>query len=40
MSALSAIEYSVESLVRLFELDDSNLELPTLIGLQPHRLEC
>lgn len=40
MSALSAIEYSVESLARLFELDDSNLELPTLIGLQPHRLEC
>lgn len=40
MSALSAIEYAVESLARLFELDDSNLELPTLIGLQPHRLEC
>lgn len=40
MSALSAIEYAVESLVRLFEQDDSNLELPTLIGLQPHRLEC
>lgn len=40
MSALSAIEYAVESLVRLFEQDDSDLELPTLIGLQPHRLEC
>lgn len=40
MSVLSAIEYAVESLARLFELDDSNLELPTLIGLQPHRLEC
>jgi len=40
MSALSAVEYAVESLVRLFEQDDSDLELPTLIGLQPHRLEC
>ena len=40
MSALSAVEYSVESLVRLFEADDSNLELPNLIGLQAHRLEC
>ena len=40
MSALSAIEYAVESLVRLFGADDSALELPVLIGLQPHRLEC
>jgi CRISPR-associated protein Cas1 len=40
MSALSAIEYAVESLVRLFEQGDSDLELPTLIGLQAHRLEC
>jgi len=40
MSALSAIEYAVESLARLFEQGDSELELPTLIGLQPHRLEC
>jgi CRISPR-associated protein Cas1 len=40
MSALSAIEYTVESLARLFEEGDSTLELPTLIGLQPHRLEC
>ena len=40
MSALSAIEYSVESLVRLFEENNSDLELPTLIGLQPHQLEC
>lgn len=40
MSALSAIEYAVESLARLFEDGDSTLELPTLIGLQPHRLEC
>jgi CRISPR-associated protein Cas1 len=40
MSVLSAIEYSVESLVRLFEVGDSSLELPLLIGLQSHRLEC
>lgn len=40
MSVLSAVEYAVESLVRLFETDNSDLELPTLIGLQPHRLEC
>jgi len=40
MSVLSAIEYSVESLARLFEEGDSAIELPTLIGLQPHRLEC
>jgi CRISP-associated protein Cas1 len=40
MSVLSAIEYVVESLVRMFEDGDSSLELPALIGLQPHRLEC
>lgn len=40
MSALAAVEYAVESLARLFETDDSDLELPLLIGLQPHRLEC
>ena len=40
MSALSAIEYTVESLAHLFEEGDSALELPVLIGLQPHRLEC
>lgn len=40
MSALSAIEYGVESLVRLFEQGESSLELPTLIGLQAHVLEC
>lgn len=40
MSALSAIEYAVESLARLFEKGDSELELPSLIGLQAHRLEC
>ena len=40
MSALSAIEYAVESLARLFEQGHRELELPTLIGLQAHRLEC
>lgn len=40
MSVLSAIEYAVESLARLFEQGDSELELPTLIGLHAHRLEC
>lgn len=40
MSALSAIEYAVESLARLFEQGNSELELPALIGLQAHRLEC
>ena len=40
MSALSAIEYAVESLARLFEQGNSELELPCLIGLQAHRLEC
>ena len=40
MSVLSAIEYAVESLARLFEEDESTLELPVLIGLEPHRLEC
>lgn len=40
MSALSAIEYAVESLARLFEEGESTLDLPVLTGLQPHRLEC
>ncbi len=40
MSVLSAIEYAVESLVRVFEEGANELHLPTLIGLQPHRLEC
>ena len=40
MSVLSSIEYAVESLFRLYEQDDSALELPVLTGLQPHRLEC
>jgi CRISPR-associated protein Cas1 len=39
-SVLSAVEYAVESLVRLFEAEESALQLPTLIGLQAHRLEC
>lgn len=39
MSVLSAIEYTVESLVRLYEGDAKELDLPVLVGLQPHRLE-
>lgn len=39
MSALSAVEYVVESLVRVFEEGANELQLPALIGLQPHRLE-
>ena len=40
MSVLSAIEYTVESLVRVYEEDAKELDLPVLIGLQAHRLEC
>ena len=40
MSALSGIEYTVESLVRVFEEGSNCIELPALIGLQPHKLEC
>jgi len=40
MSVLSAIEYAVESLARLYEQDDSDLDLPKLIGLHAHMLEC
>lgn len=40
MSALSSIEYAVESLVRVFEEESKELHLPTLIGLQAHRREC
>ena len=40
ISVLSAIEYTVESLVRVFEEGESTLALPSLIGLEPHRLEC
>lgn len=39
MSALSAIEYAVESLVRTYEADQTELDLPRLIGLEAHRLE-
>lgn len=39
MSVLSAIEYAVESLVRVYEEDASALDLPVLVGLQAHRLE-
>ncbi|MDR2187600.1 MAG: type II CRISPR-associated endonuclease Cas1 [Azonexus sp.] len=39
MSVMSAIEYAVESLLRIYEEDSSALDLPSLIGLQPHRLE-
>lgn len=40
MSVLSAIEYATESLVRVYEDDSKELDLPILIGLQAHRLEC
>lgn len=39
MSALSAIEYAVESLARACESGRTELDLPRLIGLQAHRLE-
>ena len=40
MSALSAIEQTVESLVRIYDGGGASvLELPTLIGLQQHRAE-
>ena len=40
MSVLSAIEHAVESLVRVYDgSDETVLELPTLIGLEPHRAE-
>lgn len=41
MSALSAIEHAVESLVRLYEGEtESTLELPTLVGLRQHVPDC
>ena len=40
MSTLSSIEYAIESLTRMFEKDEDQLELPALIGLQQHPLEC
>lgn len=39
MSVLSAIEYAVESLVRVYEGKVKGLDLPRLLGLQRHRLE-
>ena len=39
MSVLSAIEYAVESLVRVYEESTKELDLPVLVGLQAHRLE-
>lgn len=40
MSVLSAIEHTVESLVRVLESGDELLiKLPTLIGLNPHRAD-
>lgn len=41
MSVLSAIEQTIESLARIYDGgSESLLELPTLIGLEQHRLEC
>jgi len=41
MSVLSAIEHTIESLARVYDGgSDTLLELPTLIGLEQHRLEC
>lgn len=41
MSVLSAIEQTIESLARIYDGgNESLLELPTLIPLQQHRLEC
>lgn len=39
MSVLSAIEYAVESLARVYEDEAKELDLPGVIGLQLHRLE-
>jgi CRISPR-associated protein Cas1 len=41
MSVLSAIEQTIESLARIYDGgSESLLELPTLIGLEQHQLEC
>ncbi|MEW6563631.1 MAG: type II CRISPR-associated endonuclease Cas1 [Pseudomonadota bacterium] len=41
MSVLSAIEHSIESLARIYDGgSETLLELPNLIGLEQHRLEC
>jgi CRISPR-associated protein Cas1 len=39
MSVLSAVEYAVESLCRMFESDDAVLDLPLLLGLDAHARE-
>jgi CRISPR-associated protein Cas1 len=41
MSVLSAIEHMIESLARIYDGgNESLLELPDIIGLEQHRLEC
>ncbi|MEO7622604.1 MAG: type II CRISPR-associated endonuclease Cas1 [Gallionella sp.] len=41
MSALSAIEQTIESLARIYDGgSETLLELPSIIGLEQHRLEC
>lgn len=41
MSVLSAIEQAIESLARVYDGgNETLLELPSLIGLEQHRLEC
>lgn len=41
MTVLSAIEHTIESLARVYDGgSETLLELPTLIGLEQHRLEC
>lgn len=40
MSVLSAVKYAVESLVRIYEEQARELDLPVLIGLKSHRWEC
>jgi CRISPR-associated protein Cas1 len=41
MSALSAIEQTIESLARIYDGgNETLLELPSIIGLEQHRLEC
>lgn len=41
MSVLSAIEHTIESLARIYDGgSEALLELPVLIGIEQHRLEC
>lgn len=41
MSVLSAIEHTIESLARIYDGgNESLIELPGIIGLEQHRLEC